>query len=111
MSDRILFDFNGISDYVKFAKNYCGGIQSRQGEIEKSFRNLGQFWNDKVYSETGNTLYLTAVYLRKIYEGLQKSLYSVIEIYNGLCDYNLSIIHILRCRRLVECRSRWSPYH
>ena len=24
---------------------------------------------------------------------------------------NLSLIHIWRCRRLVECRSRWSPYH
>ena len=23
----------------------------------------------------------------------------------------LSLIHIWRCRRLVECRSRWSPYH
>ena len=26
-------------------------------------------------------------------------------------DIGLSLIHISRCRRLVECRSRWSPYH
>ena len=25
--------------------------------------------------------------------------------------HSLSLIHIWRCRRLVECRSRWSPYH
>ena len=23
----------------------------------------------------------------------------------------LSLIHIWRCRRLLTCRSRWSPYH
>ena len=23
----------------------------------------------------------------------------------------LSLIHIWRCRRRKECRSRWSPYH
>eukprot|EP00826_Nyctotherus_ovalis_P044863 TRINITY_DN488_c0_g1_i15.p1 TRINITY_DN488_c0_g1~~TRINITY_DN488_c0_g1_i15.p1 ORF type:complete len:111 (+),score=5.84 TRINITY_DN488_c0_g1_i15:175-507(+) len=23
----------------------------------------------------------------------------------------LSLIHICRCRRLLTCRSRWSPYH
>ena len=23
----------------------------------------------------------------------------------------LSLIHISRCRRLLTCRSRWSPYH
>eukprot|EP00826_Nyctotherus_ovalis_P059443 TRINITY_DN8266_c0_g2_i3.p1 TRINITY_DN8266_c0_g2~~TRINITY_DN8266_c0_g2_i3.p1 ORF type:complete len:344 (+),score=46.65 TRINITY_DN8266_c0_g2_i3:231-1262(+) len=26
-------------------------------------------------------------------------------------DQNLSLIHICRCRRLLTCRSRWSPYH
>ena len=25
--------------------------------------------------------------------------------------YYLSLIHIWRCRRLLTCRSRWSPYH
>ena len=25
--------------------------------------------------------------------------------------YQLSLIHILRCRRYSLCRSRWSPYH
>ena len=25
--------------------------------------------------------------------------------------YELSLIHIWRCRRLLTCRSRWSPYH
>ena len=25
--------------------------------------------------------------------------------------YRLSLIHIWRCRRLLTCRSRWSPYH
>eukprot|EP00826_Nyctotherus_ovalis_P044964 TRINITY_DN490_c0_g1_i2.p1 TRINITY_DN490_c0_g1~~TRINITY_DN490_c0_g1_i2.p1 ORF type:complete len:218 (-),score=45.07 TRINITY_DN490_c0_g1_i2:18-671(-) len=25
--------------------------------------------------------------------------------------YNLSLIHICRCRRIERCRSRWSPYH
>ena len=29
-----------------------------------------------------------------------------------LCSlYILSLIHIWRCRRLLTCRSRWSPYH
>ena len=26
-------------------------------------------------------------------------------------DLDLSLIHIWRCRRLLTCRSRWSPYH
>ena len=26
-------------------------------------------------------------------------------------DSGLSHIHIRRCRRLLTCRSRWSPYH
>eukprot|EP00826_Nyctotherus_ovalis_P010424 TRINITY_DN12748_c0_g2_i8.p1 TRINITY_DN12748_c0_g2~~TRINITY_DN12748_c0_g2_i8.p1 ORF type:complete len:130 (+),score=3.53 TRINITY_DN12748_c0_g2_i8:149-538(+) len=25
--------------------------------------------------------------------------------------FGLSLIHICRCRRLLTCRSRWSPYH
>ena len=33
--------------------------------------------------------------------------------YSLLCGpgNNLSLIHILRCRRSYACRSRWSPYH
>ena len=36
---------------------------------------------------------------------------------HGICDWALlplcvlSLIHIWRCRRGAECRSRWSPYH
>ena len=26
-------------------------------------------------------------------------------------EYDLSLIHIWRCRRIERCRSRWSPYH
>eukprot|EP00826_Nyctotherus_ovalis_P058963 TRINITY_DN8157_c0_g1_i2.p1 TRINITY_DN8157_c0_g1~~TRINITY_DN8157_c0_g1_i2.p1 ORF type:complete len:168 (-),score=25.96 TRINITY_DN8157_c0_g1_i2:38-541(-) len=26
-------------------------------------------------------------------------------------ELHLSLIHICRCRRLLTCRSRWSPYH
>ena len=26
-------------------------------------------------------------------------------------QWKLSLIHIWRCRRLLTCRSRWSPYH
>ena len=29
----------------------------------------------------------------------------------GSTEYLLSLIHICRCRRLLTCRSRWSPYH
>ena len=29
----------------------------------------------------------------------------------SLMDLRLSLIHICRCRRLLTCRSRWSPYH
>eukprot|EP00826_Nyctotherus_ovalis_P032947 TRINITY_DN2655_c0_g2_i6.p1 TRINITY_DN2655_c0_g2~~TRINITY_DN2655_c0_g2_i6.p1 ORF type:complete len:188 (-),score=20.48 TRINITY_DN2655_c0_g2_i6:19-582(-) len=28
-----------------------------------------------------------------------------------LDSFNLSLIHICRCRRYAVCRSRWSPYH
>ena len=28
-----------------------------------------------------------------------------------LTSLTLSLIHIWRCRRLLTCRSRWSPYH
>ena len=30
---------------------------------------------------------------------------------NHVAAYNLSLIHIWRCRRIERCRSRWSPYH
>ena len=30
---------------------------------------------------------------------------------NNLFIFNLSLIHIWRCRRYSLCRSRWSPYH
>ena len=33
------------------------------------------------------------------------------EEHEDFFDSGLSLIHIWRCRRLVECRSRWSPYH
>ena len=29
----------------------------------------------------------------------------------GQCVISLSLIHIWRCRRVSQCRSRWSPYH
>ena len=28
----------------------------------------------------------------------------------GVCLFLLSLIHICRCRRAIQCRSRWSPY-
>ena len=33
------------------------------------------------------------------------------KIYYYSIYYNLSLIHIWRCRRSTLCRSRWSPYH
>eukprot|EP00826_Nyctotherus_ovalis_P008030 TRINITY_DN12072_c0_g2_i1.p1 TRINITY_DN12072_c0_g2~~TRINITY_DN12072_c0_g2_i1.p1 ORF type:complete len:510 (+),score=105.61 TRINITY_DN12072_c0_g2_i1:61-1590(+) len=30
---------------------------------------------------------------------------------NDYTSFNLSLIHICRCRRYAVCRSRWSPYH
>ena len=41
------------------------------------------------------------------------SFFSVLLITAYVCMMRspLSLIHICRCRRLVECRSRWSPYH
>ena len=30
---------------------------------------------------------------------------------NLFYNWNLSLIHIWRCRRIERCRSRWSPYH
>ena len=42
---------------------------------------------------------------------------SLQEVASALSDgtiadpYDLSLIHIWRCRRIERCRSRWSPYH
>eukprot|EP00826_Nyctotherus_ovalis_P034544 TRINITY_DN288_c0_g1_i2.p1 TRINITY_DN288_c0_g1~~TRINITY_DN288_c0_g1_i2.p1 ORF type:complete len:411 (-),score=110.08 TRINITY_DN288_c0_g1_i2:23-1078(-) len=33
------------------------------------------------------------------------------DLINTYSPYDLSLIHICRCRRLLTCRSRWSPYH
>eukprot|EP00826_Nyctotherus_ovalis_P006198 TRINITY_DN11443_c0_g1_i21.p1 TRINITY_DN11443_c0_g1~~TRINITY_DN11443_c0_g1_i21.p1 ORF type:complete len:361 (-),score=105.28 TRINITY_DN11443_c0_g1_i21:16-1098(-) len=33
------------------------------------------------------------------------------EVNQKLKNYDLSLIHICRCRRYAVCRSRWSPYH
>ena len=41
---------------------------------------------------------------RVLSRGRSKVIYSTILI-------DLSLIHIWRCRRLLTCRSRWSPYH
>ena len=32
-------------------------------------------------------------------------------LFSSYSWYNLSLIHIWRCRRSTLCRSRWSPYH
>eukprot|EP00826_Nyctotherus_ovalis_P063824 TRINITY_DN935_c0_g4_i3.p1 TRINITY_DN935_c0_g4~~TRINITY_DN935_c0_g4_i3.p1 ORF type:complete len:458 (-),score=183.87 TRINITY_DN935_c0_g4_i3:18-1391(-) len=37
--------------------------------------------------------------------------YSKFSATNKYMVYNLSLIHICRCRRYAVCRSRWSPYH
>eukprot|EP00826_Nyctotherus_ovalis_P026778 TRINITY_DN20883_c0_g1_i1.p1 TRINITY_DN20883_c0_g1~~TRINITY_DN20883_c0_g1_i1.p1 ORF type:complete len:214 (+),score=21.36 TRINITY_DN20883_c0_g1_i1:103-744(+) len=36
---------------------------------------------------------------------------NVLQNKTGAECLNLSLIHICRCRRLLTCRSRWSPYH
>ena len=42
----------------------------------------------------------------------QHAIFSCIDnIYIFITKYNLSLIHIWRCRRIERCRSRWSPYH
>ena len=38
------------------------------------------------------------------------TLFSTITYLGAPGEY-LSLIHICRCRRLLTCRSRWSPYH
>ena len=49
----------------------------------------------------------------RFYCAIPVLLYSVFLNCIFLCMYTymLSLIHIWRCRRLLTCRSRWSPYH
>eukprot|EP00826_Nyctotherus_ovalis_P051197 TRINITY_DN6387_c0_g1_i1.p1 TRINITY_DN6387_c0_g1~~TRINITY_DN6387_c0_g1_i1.p1 ORF type:complete len:111 (+),score=31.87 TRINITY_DN6387_c0_g1_i1:73-405(+) len=37
--------------------------------------------------------------------------YNVHALVDGISSFDLSLIHICRCRRIERCRSRWSPYH
>eukprot|EP00826_Nyctotherus_ovalis_P032418 TRINITY_DN2611_c0_g4_i1.p1 TRINITY_DN2611_c0_g4~~TRINITY_DN2611_c0_g4_i1.p1 ORF type:complete len:294 (-),score=46.32 TRINITY_DN2611_c0_g4_i1:21-857(-) len=44
----------------------------------------------------------------------RKYLFTIEKLVNAFVDNDpmyLSLIHICRCRRLLTCRSRWSPYH
>eukprot|EP00826_Nyctotherus_ovalis_P032525 TRINITY_DN2620_c0_g1_i1.p1 TRINITY_DN2620_c0_g1~~TRINITY_DN2620_c0_g1_i1.p1 ORF type:complete len:119 (-),score=22.75 TRINITY_DN2620_c0_g1_i1:22-378(-) len=43
------------------------------------------------------------IFLIKSSEGINQKTPCVVQ--------RLSLIHICRCRRLLTCRSRWSPYH
>ena len=47
-----------------------------------------------------------AIYGKEVVEHLNKVGAKL--IFSGVV---LSLIHILSCRRLLTCRSRWSPYH
>eukprot|EP00826_Nyctotherus_ovalis_P029105 TRINITY_DN2295_c0_g1_i9.p1 TRINITY_DN2295_c0_g1~~TRINITY_DN2295_c0_g1_i9.p1 ORF type:complete len:409 (-),score=42.92 TRINITY_DN2295_c0_g1_i9:37-1263(-) len=59
------------------------------------------------------------VHVSCVYDGNGKYTFALILIDEFPCRvfvaygtaYNLSLIHICRCRRIERCRSRWSPYH
>ena len=50
---------------------------------------------------------------RKIERGIAEMPFSPFSAENTwlICIWNLSLIHIWRCRRSTLCRSRWSPSH
>ena len=45
--------------------------------------------------------------LRFVFSGI----FVIVAIIQLIAIYNLSLIHICRCRRIERCSSRWSPYH
>eukprot|EP00826_Nyctotherus_ovalis_P000667 TRINITY_DN10007_c0_g1_i3.p1 TRINITY_DN10007_c0_g1~~TRINITY_DN10007_c0_g1_i3.p1 ORF type:complete len:332 (+),score=118.76 TRINITY_DN10007_c0_g1_i3:502-1497(+) len=69
------------------------------------------------YSEVGKAVkeYLHSRFIKdsNIYKAVEseaKAKEIIGDEFNGI-DYELSLIHICRCRRIERCRSRWSPYH
>eukprot|EP00826_Nyctotherus_ovalis_P033688 TRINITY_DN2742_c0_g2_i2.p1 TRINITY_DN2742_c0_g2~~TRINITY_DN2742_c0_g2_i2.p1 ORF type:complete len:289 (+),score=68.53 TRINITY_DN2742_c0_g2_i2:944-1810(+) len=44
-------------------------------------------------------------------EGLYEAGKEACARFEKVAEEELSLIHICRCRRLLTCRSRWSPYH
>ena len=88
----------------------------------RNFFFLGKYrWNffhlidfPKV-SEHNALLHITILRLRyrKIAFWTRSWIQLTFELYPQQLEkyFNLSLIHIWRCRRLLTCRSRWSPYH
>ena len=63
---------------------------------------------------------LCSVSTYRISPSISRDLYSLLKVFAAAyirerlifgSDLYLSLIHIWRCRRLLTCRSRWSPYH
>eukprot|EP00826_Nyctotherus_ovalis_P011389 TRINITY_DN1296_c0_g2_i17.p3 TRINITY_DN1296_c0_g2~~TRINITY_DN1296_c0_g2_i17.p3 ORF type:complete len:205 (+),score=66.27 TRINITY_DN1296_c0_g2_i17:280-894(+) len=67
-----------------------------------------------MYQATKRAMVLEPDLIRQLKDDLSeiKPLPAVFNIsYIASNQEDLSLIHICRCRRLLTCRSRWSPYH
>ena len=76
-------------------RGFCAGVERAIEIVEKSIQKFG-----------------APVYVR---HEIVHNKYVVDDLKNKgaifVEELELSLIHICRCRRLLTCRSRWSPYH
>eukprot|EP00826_Nyctotherus_ovalis_P017842 TRINITY_DN15276_c0_g1_i7.p1 TRINITY_DN15276_c0_g1~~TRINITY_DN15276_c0_g1_i7.p1 ORF type:complete len:243 (-),score=73.91 TRINITY_DN15276_c0_g1_i7:15-743(-) len=92
------------------------GIQSEAELVSGSINELSKFHTvkkdkDDILERIQKSLTLLVQKHRKLFE---RNLTEDIRTKRASAYYivaYLSLIHICRCRRLLTCRSRWSPYH
>ena len=111
--DRIFVGRNDISATITYFSNHDGinkidlswdkGIARVGGEETKSINTFVAIGS---LSFVNN--YNIGAIITKILNSATKG--EVLTAINSIFT-NLSLIHILRCRRSYACRSRWSPYH
>eukprot|EP00826_Nyctotherus_ovalis_P030943 TRINITY_DN24711_c0_g1_i1.p1 TRINITY_DN24711_c0_g1~~TRINITY_DN24711_c0_g1_i1.p1 ORF type:complete len:305 (-),score=65.01 TRINITY_DN24711_c0_g1_i1:9-923(-) len=92
----------------------CSELTMKFEKMEEYVRAYLLFFRVKSARETSgvyNEIYIkTLKNCIELSEGQQKS--AMLEsICSQIERYELSLIHICRCRRYAVCRSRWSPYH
>ena len=121
-SKKLNINFEEIEEFIilnwfKKKKSFQTSMERQLNHlIREQLHNINRSYPSKILSD--KLADLIAKYLvchaqdRRILHGITQAQIAYNYIIRILYVFiDLSLIHIWRCRRLLTCRSRWSPYH